>query len=96
MGGGGWIEAHENEDTLSSILNSVAIGAIVIGVFVTFVSFMGCFGAANERGILLKTYFALLTLLIVFQVAIGSAAYAKRDSVCFEFDGRNCNAEVVV
>ncbi|TPX31476.1 hypothetical protein SmJEL517_g05180 [Synchytrium microbalum] len=81
ISGGGWIQSHQSEDALSAIVSSIATGAIVIGVFVTLVSFMGCFGAANERGILLKTYFGLLALLIIFQIAIGSAAYSKREDI---------------
>lgn len=42
---------------------------------------MGCFGAANEKGMLLKTYFALLFLLVILELSIGIAAYGKRDTV---------------
>ena len=45
------------------------------------VSFLGVFGAANEKGMLLKTYFALLCILVIFEISVGVAAYVKRDAV---------------
>ena len=68
----------------SDILNlagSIGISAIVIGLIITIVSFLGCFGAANEKGMLLKTYFGLLIILVILEISIGIAAYAKMDDV---------------
>lgn len=45
------------------------------------ISFLGCFGAANEKGMLLKTYFALLLLVVVLELGVGGAAYTKKDDV---------------
>jgi hypothetical protein len=53
----------------------------VIGLIITIVSFLGCFGAANEKGMLLKTYFGLLIILVILEISIGIAAYAKMDDV---------------
>jgi hypothetical protein len=53
----------------------------VIGITITIVSFLGCFGAANEKGMLLKTYFALLIILVILEISVGIAAYAKMDDV---------------
>jgi hypothetical protein len=57
------------------------VGSIVIGCIITIVSFLGCFGAANEKGMLLKTYFALLIILVILEISVGIAAYVKRDAV---------------
>jgi hypothetical protein len=60
---------------------SIKFRAIIIGIIVSVVSFLGCFGAANEKGMLLKTYFALLALLVILEIGVGIAAYGKSDSV---------------
>ena len=68
----------------SDILNlsgSIGIAAIVIGLIITIVSFLGCFGAANEKGLMLKTYFGLLILLVILEISVGLAAYVKMDDV---------------
>ncbi|KAJ3047559.1 hypothetical protein HK097_011424 [Rhizophlyctis rosea] len=66
---------------LLNVAGALAGWAIAIGVIVTAVGFFGCFGAANEKGMLLKTYFAMLLLLVVLEIAVGIAAYAKKDDV---------------
>lgn len=59
----------------------IASGAIVVGVFIAVISFLGCFGAANEKGMLLKTFFAMMLLLIILEIAVGISAYNKQDEL---------------
>ncbi|KAI8922038.1 Tetraspanin family-domain-containing protein [Powellomyces hirtus] len=66
---------------LINLGGTVATAGIVIGVIVTIVSFLGCFGAANEKGMLLKTYFALLIILVILEISVGIAAYSKRTDI---------------
>lgn len=61
--------------------STIAVASIVIGIIIAVVSFLGCFGAANEKGMLLKSYFALLILLVILELGVGFAAYGKRDTV---------------
>lgn len=82
IGAGGYIVARSAEDIVG-VTGGIGTAAITIGVIVTVVSFMGCFGAANEKGVLLKTYFAFLLILIILEIGVGSAAYAKRDAVSY-------------
>jgi hypothetical protein len=83
IGGGGFITSQSSQDILN-LSGSIGISAIVIGLIVTIVSFLGCFGAANEKGIMLKSYFGILILLVILEISVGIAAYAKRDAVsCF-------------
>ncbi|KAJ3040820.1 hypothetical protein HDV00_010435 [Rhizophlyctis rosea] len=79
--GGAYAKSTTAGQALINVAESLAGWAIAIGVIVTAVSFFGCFGAANEKGMLLKTYFALLMLLVVLEIAVGIAAYAKKDDV---------------
>ena len=68
-------------DDIINLSGTIAAGACTIGVLVTVVSFFGCFGAANEKGVLLRTYFALLIILMVLELSVGIAAYVKKDEV---------------
>lgn len=87
MGTGGYIISNGSSDIIG-LSSSIAAAAIAIGVIVSIISFLGCFGAANEKGMLLKTYFALLIVLVILEVAVGGAAYAKADQVleCLNLD----------
>ncbi|KAI9091012.1 Tetraspanin family-domain-containing protein [Phlyctochytrium arcticum] len=82
IGGGAYLTSTTGgSNSLLNLGSTVAIAAIIIGIIVTIVSFFGCFGAANEKGMLLKTYFALLIILVVLEISVGIAAYAKRNTV---------------
>ncbi|KAJ3144696.1 hypothetical protein HDU89_008066 [Geranomyces variabilis] len=83
IGGGVYLgtSAGGTNGELISLSGTVGTAAIVIGVIVTVVSFLGCFGAANEKGMLLKTYFALLIILVILELSVGIAAYTKRSAI---------------
>jgi hypothetical protein len=80
IGAGGYITSNGAFDIIG-LGGSIALASIIIGVIISFVSFLGCFGAANEKGMLLKTYFAMLVILIILEISVGIAAYGQRDSV---------------
>lgn len=80
IGGGAYIQSQNFEDVIN-LSGTIAAGSIIVGVFVVVISFLGCFGAANEKGMLLKTYFALLLLVVVLELGVGGAAYTKKDDV---------------
>jgi hypothetical protein len=80
MGGGGYIISNGTEDIIG-LSSGIAAASIAIGAIVSIISFLGCFGAANEKGSLLKTYFLLLIILVILEIAVGAAAYAKSDEV---------------
>ncbi|KAJ3161070.1 Serine/threonine-protein phosphatase 2A activator 2 [Geranomyces michiganensis] len=83
IGGGVYLgtSAGGSNGEIISLSGTVGTAAIVIGVIVTIVSFLGCFGAANEKGMLLKTYFALLIILVILELSVGIAAYSKRSAI---------------
>ena len=74
------ISNGKGEDVIN-LLGIIAACAFTIGVLVTAVSFFGCFGAAKEKGVLLRTYYALLIILMVLELSVGIAAYVKKDDV---------------
>ena len=80
MAGGGYIVSDHIHDILG-ITTSVAYSAIVIGIIVCLISFLGCFGALNEKGVILKVYFFLLAVLVLLEIGIGISGYVYRDSV---------------
>ncbi|KAI8803107.1 Tetraspanin family-domain-containing protein [Cladochytrium replicatum] len=81
IGGGGYLQSTNGTDDITNMGASVAVAAIIIGIIITIVSFLGCFGAANEKGVLLKTYFVMLLVLVILEISVGSAAYAKRGDI---------------
>ena len=80
IGGGAYIKNSTTSDVIN-MNGGLAVAAIIIGVIITIISFFGCFGAANEKGVLLKTYFAMLFILVILELSIGIAAIAKKDDV---------------
>lgn len=83
IGGGAIQQSQASQSDVIDLTGSISVAAIVIGIIITIVSFLGCFGAANEKGFLLKSYFAMLLVLIVLELSIGIAAYAKQGDVSF-------------
>ena len=69
------------QDDIGVTESNIGTVAIVMGLIIGLISFLGCFGAANEKGLLLKSYFALLLIVIIMQIGIGIAAYVERDKV---------------
>lgn len=61
------------------VIKSAATAGIVIGVITTLVSLLGCLGATNEKGVLLRVYFVMLLLLVILQIICGSIAAAQKD-----------------
>ncbi|KAI8895059.1 Tetraspanin family-domain-containing protein [Globomyces pollinis-pini] len=80
IAGGGYIVSNNTNDIVG-LSSGIAAASIAIGLIVSVVSFLGCFGAANEKGMLLKTYFFFLIILIILEVSVGIAAYAQRDNI---------------
>jgi len=54
-------------------------GIIAMGVFIMFLSFMGCFGAWKENRLALGCYFFFLLLCTILLLAIGIGVMAKKD-----------------
>ena len=84
IGGGSFIKANVVALDEDFIWNN-STSAIVIGCIITIVSFLGCYGAANEKGMLLKTYFGILIILVILEISVGIAAKVKEDEVSFFF-----------
>ncbi|KAJ3114143.1 Leukocyte surface antigen cd53, partial [Nowakowskiella sp. JEL0407] len=81
ISGGGYLQSNTTSEDVINLSSPIAIAAIVIGLIITLVSFLGCFGAANEKGLLLKSYFVLLIVLIILEISVGIAAYVKKEEI---------------
>jgi len=57
----------------------IPMGVIVLGIFIMFLSFVGCFGAWRESRWFLGIYFLCLLLLTILLFAVGLAVYSKRE-----------------
>ena len=84
IGGGSFIQSQAGSTNIVNLSSTIAVAAIVIGIIITLISFFGCFGAANEKGGLLKTYFALLIILVILEFSIGIAAVVKKNEVLLQ------------
>ncbi len=63
------------------LANSMAGGSIGVGVFIVLISFLGGLGAISEKSMMLKTYFALLFILIIMELSVGIASYVEQAQV---------------
>ena len=55
--------------------------AIVVGVVIVLVAFLGCCGAINEVAPMLLAFFILMLIIFILEVAAGALAYSKRNEV---------------
>jgi len=66
----------------------IPAGVIVLGVFIMFLSFIGCFGAWKESRLFLGCYFFFLMVLTILLFAVGLAVYSKREEAgAYMYDG---------
>jgi hypothetical protein len=57
----------------------IPMGIVTLGVFIMFLSFIGCFGAWRESRLFLGCYFFFLMLLTILLFAVGLGVYSKRE-----------------
>jgi len=61
----------------------IPMGIVVLGVFIMFLSFIGCFGAWKESRLFLGCYFFFLLLLTILLFAVGLAVYSKKEEAAY-------------
>ncbi|CAG8585786.1 14619_t:CDS:10 [Acaulospora morrowiae] len=71
-------ESKVTHITSSTLSYNFAYALITIGGFISLVSFLGCYGAAEEKIGFLRAYLTLLFLLMTSQIVVGSLAFAYR------------------
>jgi len=57
----------------------IPMGIVVLGIFIMFLSWMGCFGAWRESRFFLGLYFLFLLLLTILLFAVGLAVYSYKE-----------------
>lgn len=68
-----------------STFSGAPIVLIVVGVFIMFISFFGCYGAISSSYCMLMMFASLLILIFILEFAAGIAAYVKKDSIVDSF-----------
>jgi len=58
---------------------TLPLGIVTLGVFIMFLSFLGCLSAWRESKIFLAFYFFFLVLLTFLLLVVGIAVYAKKN-----------------
>jgi len=56
---------------------TIPLGIIVLGVFIMFLSFLGCVGACRESRLFLGCYFFFLLLFTILLLAVGIGVYSQ-------------------
>ena len=69
MGGGGYIISNGSGD-ITGLTDGVATASIVIGAIVSIISFLGCFGAANEKVLHLSFYLGSMTARLLLGLVV--------------------------
>jgi len=59
--------------------SSAPVGIVVLGVFIFFLSFLGCVSAWRESKFFLAVYFFFLALMTFLLLVVGIAVYAKQN-----------------
>jgi len=58
---------------------TLPLGIVTLGVFIMFLSFLGCLSAWRESKIFLGFYFVFLVLMTFLLLVVGIAVYAKKN-----------------
>ncbi|XP_065646916.1 tetraspanin-4-like [Hydra vulgaris] len=58
--------------------SNIAIG---VGVFIVFISFLGCCGAVKEIRSMLFGFFILMLLIFIAEIVVAAFAYSKRNDI---------------
>jgi len=83
LGGGIYMQVVMNQylDFLDDQVVSTSIVLIVIGALIALVSFLGCCGSCTGNACLMKTYGALLCILLIAEIGTAIAVYVFRNDV---------------
>jgi len=78
MGVGSYAYNNNNLGALTGA--TLPLGIVTLGVFIMFVSFLGCFSAWKESRVLLGFYFFFLALMTFLLLVVGIAVDVKKNS----------------
>lgn len=83
LGLGIWLKVEKDDYMELSTFNFVSTSniAIVVGVVIVLVAFLGCCGAINEVAPMLLAFFILMLIIFILEVAAGALAYSKRNEI---------------
>jgi len=83
LGLGIWLKVEKDEYMELSTFNFVSTSniAIIVGVVIVLVAFLGCCGAINEVAPMLLAFFILMLIIFILEVAAGALAYSKRNEI---------------
>jgi len=83
LGLGIWLKVEKDEYMELSTFNFVSTSniAIIVGIIIVLVAFLGCCGAINEVAPMLLAFFILMLVIFILEVAAGALAYSKRNEI---------------
>jgi len=77
MGVGSYAYNNNNLGSLTGV--TLPLGIVTLGVFIMFVSFLGCLSAWRESRVFLGFYFFFLALMTFLLLVVGIAVYVKKN-----------------
>jgi len=77
MGVGAYAYNNQNLGALTGV--TLPLGIVTLGVFIMFLSFLGCLSAWRESRVFLGFYFFFLLLMTLLLLAVGIAVYVKKN-----------------
>jgi len=83
LGGGIYMQVEMSKylEFLDGQAVSTATVLIVIGALITLISFLGCCGSFTSNGCLMKTYGALLVILLIAEIGTAIAVYVFKGDI---------------
>jgi len=83
LGGGIYMQVEMSKylDFLDNQAVSTAIVLIIIGALIALVAFLGCCGSCTSNACLMKTYGALLIILLIAEIGTAVAIYVFKGDV---------------
>lgn len=86
LGLGIWLKVEKDDYAELSQYNFISASniAIIVGVIIVLVAFLGCCGAINEVAPMLLAFFVLMLIIFILEVTAGALAYTKRSEITDE------------
>ncbi|XP_074524411.1 tetraspanin-33 [Halichoeres trimaculatus] len=78
---GTYAKIAKEKNVVDTVMVDPALLLIVVGSVMFLITFLGCFGALRNIICLLKTFLAILTMILFLQIAAGVVGYLFTDMV---------------
>ncbi|XP_066504217.1 tetraspanin-33 [Hoplias malabaricus] len=71
----------KEKDVVDTLTTDPALLLLTVGSLMFIITFLGCFGALRDAGVLLKTFIGILVVILLLQIAAAVLAFLFSDMV---------------